>query len=263
MGAGHDPAAHRPGAPSPASGETSSVRPHLGVWSIVRDSFRLWGAEWRDLYLAALLVEGVVVLIQVFIGSAYDAVIELEERDFRWAGGTALALLWGSLAHHLVLGLAERVVASDRFGHPRPPMRTIVKNIPWIKLGLSDVAFIVVAVLAVVGLVVGSLVVQVLFALVAPIISLQRCGVLQAFRRSARLVLPVFWPAAVLVLGALAVRQVLTQVVAQLAQQISHADEVHVIAHGLVALVVSPFTVLPAILMTFELLDQRGELEPE
>jgi hypothetical protein len=92
-------------------------------------------------------------------------------------------------------GVLEDVVGADLAGQPLPSVREIARSLP---LGMLIVADLLVSLITQIGddLVVPGMVLFTLFAIVGPVVNIERLGPIAALKRSVELVWPHFWLAA-------------------------------------------------------------------
>jgi len=98
--------------------------------------------------------------------------------------GTGLSLL-GSTFY---AGLLDRVVAEEERGMERRSLGHILRTLPYVRLIAADVLLTVGTIVLGAALLVPGLVFLTYFCLVGPVINMEDHGVVDAFRRSARLV---------------------------------------------------------------------------
>src|SRR3954447_1939719 len=110
-------------------------------------------------------------------------------------GGTSVATLGSTL----YAGLLDEVVGGDLSGERTPPVRTVIYDLPWLRLVIADLVLTAVAVLFAAGFLIPGVVVYTFACLVGPVINIEKRGVFDGFRRSAELVRPHFWMVALLV----------------------------------------------------------------
>jgi hypothetical protein len=165
--------------------------------SLVR---RVLGEVWRLFreYPRELLAGGIVVfvplgLLDAVSGSLFDEVEEASDLEIAATvagaiGAAALSLL----GEVLYAGFVAALVVSERDGEPHP-LPELVKSLPYGRLIVADLIYVLLVSLGLLLLVVPGLVVLTWFALVAPAVKLEGLGVVEALRRSRALVRPRFW----------------------------------------------------------------------
>jgi hypothetical protein len=160
---------------------------------------RGYRADWRVLLLAGIVIFAPVALLDVLVPEDLD----VDEFD-----GGVLLLLLGAVPLQVTLHLIGTVLYSgviaagerERRSGERPNLRHVVKELPYGKLILADLAVIAVVAGGLIMLIVPGLVFMTWFALIAPVIELERRGVRDGFRRSREMVRPHFWPVAGIVI---------------------------------------------------------------
>ena len=168
-------------------------REPLGIRPIVAQVAAGYRYDWKLLFGAGLLVFapiGLLTSLDPFDGYAIDD----------WSGGwsVVLFLLLAIQASVPLLGAVfySGVVAAGeerrRHGvHHRLP--DIARNLPYRSLIVADIALLLVMFAGFLALIVPGLVFITWFALIAPVIEMERRGARAAFRRSRQLVRPHFW----------------------------------------------------------------------
>jgi hypothetical protein len=96
-------------------------------------------------------------------------------------------------------GLMDRVAGEEERGHPRQPLRRILRTLPYGRLIAADVLLAVGTALFSLALVVPGIVFFTFFSLVGPVVVMEDRKVRDAFGRSRRLVRGHFWLVFILV----------------------------------------------------------------
>jgi hypothetical protein len=171
---------------------------------VLRDALRTYRDRFGRVAVTAFVVFGAVAAID-----AIAAVLIVDHVDS--ARGDALAstvaavLTMGGIV--VYAGILDRVVGASLHGHRDPPLRDVVRELP---LGRLFAADLVLASATLVGLalfVLPGIVVFTLWALVGPVITIERRALVDAFRRSRQLVWSRFWLTFLLVALPLQVEQ--------------------------------------------------------
>jgi hypothetical protein len=222
----------------------------LSVRHIVRDTVRIW---WRDLWpltVLAAVLELPVVLADL-AAEVTPTLRELRDGSAALTAGALVVFVYGTLSHHFLAGLLERVVASDRHGHQRATLGEVLRDLPWHRLVVADLLLTGLVLLGLATFLLPGLVLLTWFAVVPPIINLERRPVLESFSRSRRLVRGHSWRVATVAVAAFAIPQVLVVAV---------ADALHTgdplwdaLAHAVPAIVLLPLAALPIVLLAFDL----------
>lgn len=162
-----------------------------GLWRGVVHTFR---ARWRQ-----LLIASAIVFVPLGLLDAVDELLqetEFEELDDL----TAVALLVEAVLHAagttvgdaFFSGLVGAVVLAQRGGEGHG-IGWVLRNLPWVALIVTDLAFTLLVVAGFLALVVPAFFVITWFALAAPLVKIERLRPMAAFRRSRRLVRGRFW----------------------------------------------------------------------
>jgi hypothetical protein len=180
---------------------TTSTEPQssLRAPTIIRQALAAYRANVLRVAIAALLV---LVPLDVL-----EAVTEVQidtASSITWtaAGGRILlALTVGlgvSFGAMFFGGLLDRLVAEQVHGQPRTSLLSVLRTVPYLRLLLASLLLAVVTIVGLILLVLPGLLALTLFVLAGPMIAEGR-PVVDAFRRSARIVWPRFWLVAGLV----------------------------------------------------------------
>jgi hypothetical protein len=219
------------------------------IRSVVVDALATYRREWRPLVILAALIEVPIVLAEL-VWHVTPSLRGLRDDD-GLAGLVALLALYGSLSHHFLAGVLERVVAADRHGHRRPRIGEVLRDLPWHRLVVADVLLTAGIFGGLAVLVVPGIVIATWFALALPIINLEGRPVLDAFGRSYRLVRGHSWRVGVIAIGAFLVPSAILGAVARL----THSDNavVDALLHAVPATIVLPLASLPLVITAFDL----------
>jgi hypothetical protein len=162
-----------------------------GLWRGVVRTFR---ERWKELLLASAIVFVPLGLL--------DTVDEaLRETDFEEITDLAsVALIAEGLLHAagttigdaFFSGLVGAIVLANRGGHAHG-IGWVLRNLPWVALIVTDLAFTLLVAVGFVALIVPGFVAIAWFALAAPLVKIERLRPVAAFRRSRRLVRGRFW----------------------------------------------------------------------
>lgn len=150
---------------------------------------------------ALLLLVGLAIYVPV---GAITAIRPFEESSIGdWSGGWAPVLV-AIIAGQLVLPLLGAVFYSgvvaagveEREHGIRRGLGHVARSLPYWTLIVADLALVLALGFGYLMLIVPGFVFSVWFALIAPVIEIERLGVRAAFRRSRGLVRPYFWKVA-------------------------------------------------------------------
>jgi len=194
-----------------------------------------------------------------------EAILEAVDDDIAtdlWVGAL-MATMWATLGHHFLSGVLERVVAADRHGHDRPTLRQTFAGLPWGRLIVGDLilGFVLTALAS--AFVLPRLLLGPFLLCVMPLLSMRHENLRTVWLASVRLVRGSWWPVALAFGLALFLETVVLQGGGQLVEEVTHSHTLELVAHGLLGLLVLPFTALVPVVITFDLLDKRHELPDE
>lgn len=236
---------------------TAKPSEHLSVGAIARDVAAAYRQHWLFLIVAAI----VILLPQAVLDATLGGIHFDRVHD---AGDIAkLAALPATVAVNLFgqavyAGLTAAVVVDWRAGLPLPNLSVLVRSLPIGGLILLDVVSTIGIGIGFLLLILPGLVFATYFAIAPAVMKFERRGVLDSMRRSAHLVRGNFWRVFVLVVGVIA----LTELVVALVSLPFHGFEavalVEVGADGLV----QPVEGLGIVLVAIRLLELHGEAPP-
>ena len=170
-------------------------------------------AHWRTLLVVGLLVFVPLGLIELLDHRLQEPLAddELDQLD----PGLLAAIFAGVIGHATAALLGEVVyagivAAAVTAGTARPPLRELLRHLPFWRLVCVDLLWVVVVVVGFLALVVPGLIFITWFALVAPAVEIEGRGVTDAFRRSRELVRRRFWFVLALILPVLVLGDLLS-----------------------------------------------------
>ena len=221
----------------------------FSIRSIAAEVATTYRAEWRPLLLLASIIELPLVVAEITLHVTPSLRGLVAEESF--AGLVAALTLYGSLSHHFVAGVLERVVAANRHGHQRPGVREVLRNLPWLRLLVADLMLTALMVLGLALFILPGLVFATWFALTLPLINLEGRPVLGAFARSRQLVRGHSWRVAAIAISAFVVPAAIIGTIAA----VTHTGTLPVDAliHAIAATVLLPAASLPLVIATFDL----------
>ncbi|MGZ8766107.1 MAG: hypothetical protein ACXW2C_10500 [Acidimicrobiia bacterium] len=156
---------------------------------ILRAAFTTYRREPLRIAVSAIVVFGILGIAEARV-----------DRSFGDPGSEALALVVGLAAVFSTAGLVFYPALLDRIvdqegvvGAERLSMGRILRGLPYVRLLLADLLFVIVVTAGLLLCIAPGLVFMNLFAIVGPLITTEDLGVRAAFRRSARLVRRHFW----------------------------------------------------------------------
>jgi len=159
----------------------------LRMVPLLQHASDVYRRRFRRVAISAILVFVPITVIEV----AAEPVLEDPfEHGFGVLAAVFLALITGFLASFgeiFYAGLLDEVVGSDLQGKPLPSAATVMRDLPWVRLILADLVFVVIVSAGFLLAVIPGVVAFVLFGLVGAVINIERRGVFASFRRTASL----------------------------------------------------------------------------
>ncbi len=160
---------------------------------------------YRRRFWRVALAATVIVLPLDLIVSLLQEVAKLPQDGsaFAWTtrfGAAAANTAVVTLGTTFFAGFLDRVVAADQHGAEDVPLVQVLRQLPFVRLILADVAAVGFISLGILALLIPGLVAAVLLGIVGPLIVIEDLRVWPALRRSAQLVWPHFFMTFLLVL---------------------------------------------------------------
>jgi hypothetical protein len=162
--------------------------PSLAPRSILAGAIGTYRRRFGLIAGAALVVFGISATVDVlvdFLSDEYDNPM-LVALVFTMAG----LAVFGT---EFFAGLMDRVAGEKERGHPRQPLRQILRRLPYGRLIAADVLLALGTALFTFALIVPGIIFFTLFSLVGPAVVMEDRRVFSAFGRSRRLVRGHFW----------------------------------------------------------------------
>jgi hypothetical protein len=228
--------------------------PTLRLRAVLGASFRIWRRDIRSLTVLAAGLELPLVVADLALHFT-PGLKNLTDGSFTVTVGVVVVLLYGSLSHHFLAGLLERVVAAERHGHSRPTLSEILHDIPWYRLVVADLLLTVLIVVGFAAFVIPGLLVLTWFSIMLPIVNLERDTVPASFARSYRLVRGHSWRVFAITFNALVIPEFLIGAAAALTAHFTDHVVVIAIGHALPAVVLMPIAAVPIVILAFDLVD--------
>ncbi len=260
-----------PGASRPSLNTDGSAK--WTAWSGARGYLsEAWGYYRSEILVAVSATAAVristaliaVVLTEVVLTSTSIALMTIKSLGYGKSGifslMTLTSLVVASFGHHLLVGVLERVVAADRFGHGGPRIRTTLAELPWVRLLCADVILTVVGVALVLVFVVPYVIVAPFLVCVMPLLSMRHENLRSVWRASFRLVRGSWKPVAFALLIGKFAEFVLMQSGTLILGLLFDHHALETILHGLGAIVIVPFGALIPVVITFDLLKAHNEV---
>lgn len=157
---------------------------------VVRAVFRILRARPLHIVGLAALVFGTTAVFQAFVEAkvvdgSFSAEIEALAR--------VTTAVIGAFGFVFYAGLLDLVVGAYQRGEPDPTVREVIHQLPHGKLVVADAILVTICGMLALLFVVPGIIALTFFCLVGPVIVTEQHTIVDAFRRSARLVRPHFW----------------------------------------------------------------------
>ena len=231
------------------------------MWRVYRDCLRAWHRDFWQLTVLAALVLAPLVLVEFALYGAADISLTSDDSLSLWVVSVPV-FVYSIESHHFLSGVIERLEGAERKGHEPPQIVALLRDLPWVRLFWADMLFTLVLIVGLALAVVPGLIVGTFFALVMPLINLERQPVLATFSRSFQLVRGNFWRVLAVWVPIWGITTALTETLGEALEHLGHSEWVHIVAHLLPEVVLLPLIALPSVIMTFELVDRHRSSEP-
>jgi hypothetical protein len=166
------------------------------------------------------------------------------------------AVLFGCaslLGEVLYSGMVTRGVADERRNESHRPGE-ILRELPYLRLIAADLLFVLAVTAGLALLVAPGLILLVLFGVIAPVIEVERVGMIAAFRRSAELVRRDFWRAALLLVAVVAISETVDEALqAGVSDALGNTFPAEWAAATLSGVVTAPLFAVPVVVLYFGL----------
>jgi len=242
----------------PQGDERPVVGAPFRVGAIIEGSLRIWRRDIRSLTVLAAGLEIPLVAADIAL-RVTPGLRSLVDDDFTVTGAALVVLVYGSLSHHFLAGLLERVVASERRGHHRPSLREVLFDLPWRRLVIADLLLTAIVLAGLALLVVPGLVALTWFSVTLPIVNLERKPVLASFARSYHLVRGHSRRVFAVAVCAFAIPEFVIGSIAALTHHLTHSPALGAIGHAIPAIVLMPIAALPIVVLAFDLVELDNE----
>lgn len=246
------------------AGRQGSERRRLQLGAVVREGFAIYRANlW--------LLVGTALIVFVPVGLLEAVTHGLQDLDAE--GGLSLPAIFGAGALITISATAGEVfyagVVAAVVGRHRDPegdarrrmheVAEIARGLPIARLTVIDVLFVLAVVVGLLLLIVPGVIVFTWFALAAPVAEIERVGVRRAFARSRDLVRGNFWRVLAMLAPVLVIGDQLGEWLLSGGVLIGGEGFAgHWIGAVLSECLTAPFFALAAVVMTHQLIDQRG-----
>lgn len=208
-----------------------------------------------------LAVAGAAIVVFGPLALASTAIERWSHQRHDAAGdSTSLAILLGTLVGTSAIlfgtafyaGLLDRIVGEYQHGHARASFGETLRTLPYRRLTAANVLLALVVWAGLLVFVLPGLVALTFFALVGPLINIEHRSVLDAFKRSASLVRPIFWTTFLAITLPIIVEHGLNHAVEEFALE-QPGLLASFILGGLTAATVGAFVSLVEVTLTYEL----------
>lgn len=233
----------------------TAVTDRLPVWRVYRDCLRAWHRDFWMLTLLSGMVLLPLLIVEFALYGVADISLTTDDSVSLWLVSVPV-FIYSVESHHFLSGLIEKLEGSERHGHEAPRLGALLRDLPWVRLFLADMLFTALLIVGFALAVVPGVIVGTWFALVMPLINLERQPVLPTFARSYRLVRGNFWRVVVVWVPIWFATNTVSQALGELLDRLGHSQLVHMVAHLVPEMLLLPIIALPAVIMTFELVDR-------
>ncbi|MEX2253417.1 MAG: hypothetical protein WD649_04640 [Thermoleophilaceae bacterium] len=171
----------------------------LGLGVLVRLIVRTYRAHAGFLVVAALIVVIPAALLDVLSGHLAEAASDVSDdsddlmRVVTAAVAGTVLFFGASVGHQLYTGLISSTVAAARAGRSRPTLAQVVPGLPILALVGAEIIYSLGVGLGFLLLVLPGVLFATWYALVAPVLEIERLPLRAAFARSRELVRGHFW----------------------------------------------------------------------
>jgi hypothetical protein len=160
---------------------------------------------YRRRFWRVALAAAVIVLPLDFIVSLLEELARLPQGGSAFAWGTRVGAAAANtavvtLGTTFFAGFLDRVVAADQHGGEDVSLGQVLRELPFGRLIIADLAAVAIIIAGVLALLIPGLIAAVLLGIVGPLIVIEDLRVWPALRRSAQLVRPHFFMTFLLVL---------------------------------------------------------------
>jgi hypothetical protein len=156
---------------------------------IIRAAFTTYRREPLRIAVSALVVFGILGIAEARVDRSVG-----DPASEALAVVVTLAAIFSTAGLVFYPALLDRIADEEGVvGRERQSMGQILRGLPYVRLIVADLLFVVVVTVGLLLCVVPGLVFMNLFAIAGPLITTEDLGVRAAFRRSARLVRSHFW----------------------------------------------------------------------
>lgn len=233
----------------------------LSIRGVTAATLHAWRRDFLYVTLLAGLVQLPIVAIDVWVFGSDGVSFSSDDTADHWV--VALVITASvMLTHHLLAGVLEELEGAERHGHPRPTVGRLLRSLPWARLVIADLLLAVIIVAGVVAFLLPGLVLASMLSLVMPLLNLERQRVWPTFRRSLRLTRPHVVTVCVIWLSAQFLVGVGAEMLGRVMHLLGHGYVLTVSAHLFPEALLLPLGALPAVIMTYVLVDAEAAAAP-
>jgi hypothetical protein len=179
--------------------ERGRKKPRVGILAVLAEAARMGRRHWWRILTVAVMVSAVTTLAELLI----DELVPQDSRPWSVIGdltASGLSLLGAVFISGFLTKLIGHSLDSDKNHRPDNgiSIRRVLATLPWGRLIGADLLVALVVVVGLVLLVIPGLILFNLLALVGPVIEVENRKIIDALKRSARLVRGHFWSVALL-----------------------------------------------------------------
>jgi hypothetical protein len=237
-----------------SSPDASHPRVRLRIGRVYRDALTVYWARLPRVVGTALLVLVPITALQVVLtdvgrpGPAPSSNVEV----LVVVASLALSGL-GTFGTTFYAGVLDRTVGAARGDDPERSIAEVFRTLPYRRLIGADLLFWALVVVGSLALVIPGLIALTVFSIVGPVLVVEDRRVVDAFRRSYRLVRPSFWRVVVTVLIPTVLESMLAD---QLLAIAAHPSVLHeLLVECTLTAIVGSFVTLVEVQTAYQLMD--------
>ncbi len=203
----------------PATIADPPILPSVRVRTILRDALSIYRREFGVIIVLAVVVLGGAAVIDTFV----DLQAERTQKN-AWLYAVLVAATGiSTLGSTFYAGMLDKLVGRAAHGHPKEPIRVILREVPYASLIVADLLLTVAELGGLLLFIVPGLVISTYLGLVGPVITIERLGPVAGLKRSAQIVRHHFWLVFFLSTIPVAVEHELVELVQSLVSEHSYA----------------------------------------
>jgi len=178
--------------------QTREPQGDITVCTVVRGAVTTYRRHFTRLALAAVVIFAPAMALDSALERLVPASVQDTGDWYKLLVAVASAVAFGGTLTALTFfaGVLDRLVATERYGHPWKGLGGTLRHLPLARLVGADLLVWGIVSIGELAFVLPGVVAELLFCIVGPVIIIEDAGVLRALRRSARLMAPR-WPLAV------------------------------------------------------------------